>query len=254
MTSSGRISPLSGYIERCSASTRRRSAGAMAERCRGPSATCCAPRPRSTADGASCVRFSALAVDVFRTAPLLWLEVIRRGPDPAGAVLGASRPGLGGLGQDLRYALRGLRRQPSFTLVAIATLALGIGANTALFSVLDAVLLQPLPYGEPERLVAIFDTHPAQGRDHDHPSPGNFLDWHAKNRVFEAMAAWQDGSGTATLRGDHEATVVETVKVTPDFFRVMASLLRSAAPSCATQSQVPSSTWPTATRAGIVWW
>ena len=70
--------------------------------------------------------------------------------------------------------------------------------------------------------MAVFDTHAAQGRDREHPSPGNFLDWQAKNRAFEAMAAWQDGSGTATLRGDGEATVVETVKVTPDFFRVMA--------------------------------
>lgn len=161
------------------------------------------------------------AFDVVRTAPLVWLEAIRRGPDPAGAVLGASRPGLSGLGQDLRCALRGLRRQPSFTLVATVTLGLGIGANTALFSVLDAVLLQPLPYGDPDRLVRIVDTQPAQGRDHEHPSPGNFLDWQAKNRVFEAMTAWQDGSGTATLQGDHEATVVETVKVTPAFFDVM---------------------------------
>jgi putative ABC transport system permease protein len=161
------------------------------------------------------------AVDVLQTASPLWLEAIHRGPDPAGAVLGASPPGLGGFAQDLRYALRGLRRQPSFTLVATATLALGIGANTALFSILDAVLLQPLPYGEPDRLVAIFDTHAAQGRGHEHPSPGNFLDWRANSRAFEAMAAWQDGSGTATLRGDHEATVVETVKVTSDFFRVM---------------------------------
>ena len=161
------------------------------------------------------------AFDVLETAPLVWLEAIRRGPDPAGAVLGASLPGLVGLSQDLRYALRGLRRQPSFTLVATLTLGLGIGANTALFSVLDAVLLRPLPYGDPDRLVRIFDTHQAQGRHREHPSPGNFLDWRAKNRVFEAMAAWQDGSGTATLRGDHEATVVETVKVTPDFFGVM---------------------------------
>jgi putative ABC transport system permease protein len=142
------------------------------------------------------------AFDLLRTAPGAWLDVLR--------------------GPDLRYAARGLRDQPGFALVGLATLALGIGANTALFSVLDAVVLRPLPYGEPERLVAVFDAHHAQGRDHERPSPGNFLDWREKSRGFEAMAAWQDGSGTGTLRAGDEAIAVETVKVTPDFFRVLA--------------------------------
>ena len=142
------------------------------------------------------------ALDLLRTAPAAWLDMFR--------------------GPNLRYAARGLRHQPGFALVALATLALGIGANTALFSVLDAVVLRPLPYGEPERLVAVFDTHPAQGRDHESPSPGNFLDWREKSRAFEAMAAWQDGSGTGTLRAGDEAIAIETVKVTPDFFRVLA--------------------------------
>jgi putative ABC transport system permease protein len=142
------------------------------------------------------------ALDLLRTAPAAWFDMLR--------------------GPDLGYAARGLRHQPGFALVALATLALGIGANTALFSVLDAVVLRPLPYGEPERLVAVFDTHHAQGRDHEPPSPGNFLDWKEKSRAFEAMAAWQDGSGTGTLRAGDEAIAIETVKVTPDFFRVLA--------------------------------
>jgi putative ABC transport system permease protein len=141
-------------------------------------------------------------LDLLRTAPAAWLDALRS--------------------PDLRYAARGLRHQPGFALVALGTLALGIGANTALFSVLDAVVLRPLPYGEPERLVALFDTHRAQGRDHERPSPGNFLDWRQKLRSFEAMAAWQDGSGTGTLRRGDEAIAIETVKVTPDFFRVLA--------------------------------
>ena len=142
------------------------------------------------------------ALDLLRTAPVAWLDALR--------------------GPDLRYAARGLRHQPGFALVALCTLALGIGANTALFSVVDAVLIRSLPYREPERLVAVFDTHRAQGRDHERPSPGNFLDWQERSRAFESMAAWQDGSGAGTLRADDEAIAIETVKVTPDFFRVLA--------------------------------
>jgi putative ABC transport system permease protein len=141
------------------------------------------------------------ALDLLRTAPVAWLDALR--------------------GPDLRYAARGLRHQPGFALVALGTLALGIGANTALFTVLDAVVLRPLSYADPERLVAVFDTHRAQGRDHERPSPGNFLDWRARSRAFESMAAWQDGSGAGTLRSDDEAIAIETVKVTPDFFRVL---------------------------------
>ncbi|PYQ08079.1 MAG: hypothetical protein DMF82_02240 [Acidobacteria bacterium] len=142
------------------------------------------------------------ALDLLRIAPALWLDVFRHGTD-------------------LRHAIRGLRRAPGHAIAAGLTLALGIGANTALFSVIDAVLLRPLPYREPDRLVALWDTLPAQGRDHEPPSPGNFLDWQAKNRTFESMAAWMDGSGTSTLHGEREAAVVESVEVTPEFFRVM---------------------------------
>ena len=156
----------------------------------------------------------AAGLDLLGTALSLWLDVLRHGAD-------------------LRHAIRVWRRQPGHGLAAGLTLALGIGANTALFSVIDAVLLRPLPYGEPDRLVALWDTLPAQGRDHEPPSPGNFLDWTGKNRTFDAMAAWMDGSGTSTLHGDRESAVVESVKVTPDFFRVMgvpAAVGRTFAP------------------------
>ncbi len=114
-----------------------------------------------------------------------------------------------------------MRRQPGFVAVAAATLALGIGASAAIFGVADAVLLRRLPYPKPEQLVTVWDTHEAQGRDHEHPSPGNFLDWAAMTRAFQGMTAWQDGSGASMLRHADAPAVVETVKVTPAFFRVL---------------------------------
>ena len=71
--------------------------------------------------------------------------------------------------------------------------------------------------------MSVLETRPAEGRDHEHPSPGNFLDWTAMATSFEVMAAWQDGSGASILRGDHDALVVETVKVTPSFFRLLGA-------------------------------
>ena len=166
--------------------------------------------------------FLEAGADVVKSAPSLWIEALlhalanapQAGEEP-------TRAGAGGIAGDLRYAWRGLRRQPGFALSAVATLALAIGANTALFTVADRVLLRPLPYADADRLVTIWDTRPADGRDHEHPSPGNFLDWSAKCASFEGMAAWQYGSGVATLRGENDVRVVETVKVTPSFFRVL---------------------------------
>jgi putative ABC transport system permease protein len=87
------------------------------------------------------------------------------------------------LGKDIRYGLRQLRRNPGFTIVAVLTLALGIGANTAIFSVVNTVLLRPLPYRNPDRLVTIL--HYGDGP----VSPANFLDWRKLNHVFERMSA-----------------------------------------------------------------
>jgi putative ABC transport system permease protein len=94
------------------------------------------------------------------------------------------------LEHDVKYGLRGLRKSPGFTAIAVMTLALGIGANTAIFSVVDAVLLRPLPYHEPERLLKIFESNePNDFVSRNGVAPGNFLDWRERNRVFDQMGA-----------------------------------------------------------------
>jgi len=90
--------------------------------------------------------------------------------------------------QDLQYGLRMLLKHRSVTAIALITLALGIGANTAIFSVVNAVLLNPLPYREPDRLVSIWENVPTHGRWR--ASPANFFDWKKQNTVFEDVAAF----------------------------------------------------------------
>src|SRR5438876_12198714 len=93
--------------------------------------------------------------------------------------------------QDLRYAWRALLKQPAFSLIAIAVLAVGIGANTAIFSVFDAVLLRPLPYTDPERLVSIMNFWRNTGLRGRNVSAPDFHDWHDQATTFESMAAYQ---------------------------------------------------------------
>jgi putative ABC transport system permease protein len=102
--------------------------------------------------------------------------------------------------QDLRYAVRVLVKNKALTAIAVVTLALGIGANTAIFSVVNAVLLNPLPYKQPDRLVALWENVPGHGRWRT--SPANFFDWKKQNTVFEDVAAF--GASTLTLTGDGE--------------------------------------------------
>jgi hypothetical protein len=88
---------------------------------------------------------------------------------------------------DVRYAVRQLRRNRGFAAVAVLTLALGLGPTTAIFSVVNGVLLRPLPFPEPDRLVRVLEVVPKQGRFA--VAPANFLDWREQNNVFEGMAA-----------------------------------------------------------------
>ena len=113
--------------------------------------------------------------------------------------------------QDVRYALRTLRRYPGFALVAVLTLGLGIGATTSIFSVVDAVVLRPLPFDEPERLVMIWEQQLAQDILADNPSPPNLTDWLEQNRTFAGMAAWLDGSMTLSSLDQPEVLTVAYV-------------------------------------------
>ena len=113
--------------------------------------------------------------------------------------------------QDLRYGLRTLRKSPGFATVAVLTLAIGIGANTAIFSFVNGVLLKPLPYGEPERIVRVLEKPPGGGRNGI--STLNYLDWQKDNTVFEYMAAQTGGS--VTLTGINEPVQLRGARVSP---------------------------------------
>ncbi len=120
----------------------------------------------------------------------------------------------------VRQAARRLLRAPGFTLVAVATLALGIGANTAIFSVVESVLLRPLPYPEPDRLVMLWEDFSRRGGDaKDWFSPGNFYDWREQNTSFTGMSAFTDYS--PTLVDDAGAERLTAGAVTHGFFRVL---------------------------------
>jgi putative ABC transport system permease protein len=103
--------------------------------------------------------------------------------------------------QDFRYALRQLRKNPGFTAVAVLTLALGLGANTAIFSVIDAVLLHPLPFHDPSRLVIVRPTEPGR-RDDIGVSYPTFLDWRSQNHVLEGLSVFREEDFTLTGRGE----------------------------------------------------
>ena len=121
------------------------------------------------------------------------------------------------LWQDLRYAARALRRQPGFALVAILTLALGIGANSAIFALVDATLLRPLPFGDPDRIVMLYERSATSARGA--VSPLNMTDWNTRNRTFEVIAGYIDGVGGMVMTGaDGLAENVSRQWVTAGFF------------------------------------
>jgi putative ABC transport system permease protein len=123
---------------------------------------------------------------------------------------------IGGFAQDVRYGVRTLVRAPAFTIVAVLTLALGIGANSAIFSFVDGVLLKPLPYPNPERLLLIWEKPPGGGNNV--VSALNYLDWHAQADAFEQTAASTGGS--VTLTGHGEPQQIRAGRVSAGYFNV----------------------------------
>ena len=120
---------------------------------------------------------------------------------------------------DLRYAVRLLRKTPVFTVAAIGTLALGIGANTTIFSLVQTMLLRPLPYQNPDQVVMVWEDRTAAGFPRNTPAPANYQDWRAMNRSFTDMAA--TAFAFATLTGGGAPEVVLGRRVTANFFSLL---------------------------------
>ena len=123
------------------------------------------------------------------------------------------------LSLDIPYALRGLAKRPGFTIIALLTLALGIGANSAMFSIVYAVLIKPLPFPEQDRIVSVFTTYLDKGVDQDIFSPANFLDLAAQNESFDSIAAINTLNMSMTGVADPKAFAA--AEVSPAFFRVL---------------------------------
>src|SRR5579872_1988426 len=120
---------------------------------------------------------------------------------------------------DLRYGIRLLRQAPGFTLVALCALALGIGANTAIFSTLDSVVLRSLPFADPGRVMIVWEDASYASFPKNTPAVGNYVDWKNRNHVFSDMAATRGISANLTVDGPPEQ--VYGSRVTPNFFSVL---------------------------------
>ena len=125
--------------------------------------------------------------------------------------------------QDLRYGARMLLKNPGFTLIAVLTLSLGIGANTAIFSFVNAILLRPLPYRSADRLVLVWENNLQRGWNRAGPSAPTFLDWQEQSQAFEDLALLEPGSGTFTGLG--EPRQIPALRVTTNFLPLLGAQL-----------------------------
>src|SRR4051812_3972905 len=122
--------------------------------------------------------------------------------------------------QDIRFGLRMLRRTPGFTFAALVALALGVGATTAIFTVLDRVVLRPLPYSEPDRLAMVWETNDTKALTHERLSPVNFMDYRALSQAFDGAAAWWYPQLNLTEPG-REPMRVNAVETSANLFAVI---------------------------------
>src|SRR5918911_5289977 len=126
------------------------------------------------------------------------------------------------LWQDAQFGARMLRKNPAFTLIAVMTLALGIGANTVIFSAFNAVMLRPLPYKEPERIVTVWDSFPQLGVKKIGVTYANFVDLKERSRVFDPLALYVAASNTSySLSGLAGPERVQGTRASADFFRAL---------------------------------
>jgi predicted permease len=123
--------------------------------------------------------------------------------------------------QDLSFGVRTLIKRPGFAAIAVLTLALGIGANTAIFSVVNTVLLQPLPYKNPDRLVTLWESNPQKDFDTVPVSPANYADWRDQNTVFDEIGTSRNAIYTLTGRGEPES--ITGYRFSENFFRVLGA-------------------------------
>ena len=121
--------------------------------------------------------------------------------------------------KDVRYGVRSLLKRPGLTAVALITLALGIGVNTAIFSAVDSVLLRPLPFNEPERLVAVWEHSPHLGIARNEFAPANYVDLRKQNQVFEDVGAF--GQLSINLTGAGEPEQLDGQLVTANVFTLL---------------------------------
>src|SRR5206468_2026487 len=136
--------------------------------------------------------------------------------------------GLEDLARDIRHMARGLRKSPGFTVAVVLILALGIGGNTAIFSVIDQLLLRPLPYPDGEKLLMVYESFDsefgggsrrASGPVGNSVSPANWMDWQRDTRTFQSLAAWR--ADARTLTGVGEPARLNVQLVSWEFFRLL---------------------------------
>jgi predicted permease len=178
---------------------------------------------RALSGGASEEEAREKVLEELNTADVLRRElknVERRvSQDPVVSDAGQKMNLFADLGQDIRFALRMLAKNPAFTAIAVLALALGIGANSAIFSVVDAVLLRPLPFKNPSQLVMLWENAAHLGFPRDTPSPANFLDWQKEATSFTGMAAMLERSFNLTGVGEPER--LEGRRVSANLFQLL---------------------------------